>query len=672
MIPKWLKEINFLALGAGFLVPLLGIHAFIYSAGLTLAFIAGLFFVENGQIQAFKQAHHFALLIPSFFIGAGFMLLGGYITGRIAKQRPILHGCLAGALTCVDLFWRGGISDYPFWINFIANLLVIPLGGIGAFLAQGSNEADSLKLTRSQWLKIGVMGLVLGGIPFHLAGLWIAYIPQMFNSYMLPTWKDVKPFGWIFSLGLLLVFVIWVTWIAHLLRTGLSKHKFPGLPKARLWFKAGEIFCLWLAAGLVLAPFLWHATGVVVFRSLLASVEKAGYTTRYLYTTPSLPNDKNSVFWIQMALACPSLKEMDDKNPNGKRTIELETRFISGAYEGKFDQGEIKQVQALLKGNSKAFQLIRRGAQCPASNWGKDIQVFQDDGGGFVPQRQGIKVLFMGRLLVCQALLMARKGRSEESLDLIRDGLHLAKVYESTGVLIDVMMAAAINKICLLGAPYVLERAPVRMAREKWGGLLKPDEIPQKVKNALSIEFFSYAFQQDKKKRDYWDKPTGYPNFNFYYYPFHPWDWASLLRGGKEILDSFQEPYIKAAPQIDLADKRFDRKSWWFSSIKMARFGQMYGKSLVNTAQFRMALLAMASRDYKEKNGRWPEGPKDLESTLPDPSFAMDPFSGNPLIFRKEGERLLIYSIGFDLKDEQGQETEEEKKFRTGNLIWLL
>ena len=672
MIPKWLKEINLLALGAGFLVFLFCHISFIYSAGITLAFIAGLFFLENEQIQAFKQAHHYTLLIPSIFVGAGFMLLAGYITGRIAKQKLVFHGCVTGALTCVVLFWRVGASEYPFWINFIANLLVIPLGGLGAYLAQEPNRAYSIKLTRGQWLKIAGTGLLLGGIPFHLAGLWIAYIPQMFNSYMLPTWKDVKPFGWIFTFALLFGLVLWFAWIVRILRNNLSKDKFYGLPEVRRGFTAGEIFCFWLAGGLVLAPFLWRVAGIMVFKNLEGSVEKAGYTTRYVYTTPPLPNNRNAVFWIQKALACPSLNEIDDKNPNGKRAIDLETRFINGAYEGKFDQEEIKQVQALLKGNLKTFQLIRRGARCPASNWGKDIQVFQDDGGGFVPKRQGLKVMFLDRLLVCQALLSARKGRSVESLDLIRDGLHLARVYESTGVLIDEMLAVAINKLCMLGAPYVLEKTPVQMAREKWRSLLKPDEIPQKVKNALSIEYFSYPFQQDQKKRDFWDKATGYPNFNFFYYPFYPWDWASLVRGGKEILDSLQEPYIKAAPQIDLADKKFDRESWWFSSIKLAHYGQMYGKSLVNTAQFRMALLAMASRDYKEKNGRWPEGPKDLTSILPDPSLAMDPFSGNPLIFKKEGEHLLIYSIGFNLKDEQGQETEEEKKFQTGNLNWLL
>jgi hypothetical protein len=85
-----------------------------------------------------------------------------------------------------------------------------------------------------------------------------------------------------------------------------------------------------------------------------------------------------------------------------------------------------------------------------------------------------------------------------------------------------------------------------------------------------------------------------------------------------------------------------------------------------------MALLAMASREYKTKKGHWPDGVKDLNGFGIDPSTFIDPFSGNPMVFKIQGSHLLIYSIGLDSKDEQGGETKAEEVSRTGNLDWLL
>jgi hypothetical protein len=665
---KLVNEIKYEAVGKGFLVSWIGLTIsstiFFLFLGCALIF----FGMPWDHVVPYFQTKPLAVLVPFLCFSFASFLLGGYVTGRIAKQQIILHGIVLGTMTYFYFVWFQASKHYPLWFIIPANLFLIPIGGFGASLAQAQNDAGS-RIAKGDGLKICGLAFLLGGIPVHLIGLWVSYSPRFFTISVFPMLKYMNHIGWTCSIFLLVGLVCWVNRIMHILRFGLDKYKLPALPNASSSLTVGEIFSVWLTLGLVIAPFMWFGTGLFIFEDLKTSIGKAGYPTQYSYSAPTIPDNQNSVFWIRKALACPSLYDFDDKNPDGKQNVDLESRFINRAYSGKFDTSEIKETQALLNHNAKPIQLIRRAAECSASNWGKEIPIFLDNGGCYTPNRHAGRVLSLARLLACQALLSARKGQTEESLNLIRDGLRLAKVYESTDYLIDEIFAVAINRLCLSVAPYALEKSSAQMVKDKWGDLLKPGEIPERVKKALAVELFSFPIHRIERIPDF---NGHFQGLDGYYFPFLPLDLDSQLRYGKEILDSCHQPYIQTAPLIDQAEKRFQNKSWWFSNLATPMFGQMYGKSLVNTAQFRMALLALASRDYMDRNGRWPEGPKDLSGSNLDPSIFIDPFSGNSMIFKRQGEHLLIYSIGFDLKDEQGQETKDEEKSKTGNLDWLL
>jgi hypothetical protein len=64
----------------------------------------------------------------------------------------------------------------------------------------------------------------------------------------------------------------------------------------------------------------------------------------------------------------------------------------------------------------------------------------------------------------------------------------------------------------------------------------------------------------------------------------------------------------------------------------------------------------LACRIFKSKNGRYPD---DLEALVPAilPELPIDPFTGKPLIYKRNGEGFIAYSIGLNMKDEDGRET---------------
>jgi hypothetical protein len=79
----------------------------------------------------------------------------------------------------------------------------------------------------------------------------------------------------------------------------------------------------------------------------------------------------------------------------------------------------------------------------------------------------------------------------------------------------------------------------------------------------------------------------------------------------------------------------------------------------------------LAIRLYRGKQGRLPEALSDL---VPDylPSVPIDPYSGQPLVYRPQGESFLLYSVGQDRRDDGGRlPTADESPATSGRDLVL-
>lgn len=93
--------------------------------------------------------------------------------------------------------------------------------------------------------------------------------------------------------------------------------------------------------------------------------------------------------------------------------------------------------------------------------------------------------------------------------------------------------------------------------------------------------------------------------------------------------------------------------------------GQGLTASMRAEARQNCAIAAIAAQLYRLQHGTLPLSLADLTEFLPGdesqkPSWLADPFDGQPLRFKSEETRLLIYSIGQNLVDDGGQ-IESEK-----------
>src|SRR5262249_51624559 len=74
---------------------------------------------------------------------------------------------------------------------------------------------------------------------------------------------------------------------------------------------------------------------------------------------------------------------------------------------------------------------------------------------------------------------------------------------------------------------------------------------------------------------------------------------------------------------------------------------------LRHDALFGATTVLLASERHRRKTGNWPESVQAISSeVLTNPP--VDPYSGQPFVFDRSNGRLIVHSIGPNLKDDQG------------------
>ncbi|MFA5148228.1 MAG: TIGR04086 family membrane protein [Candidatus Omnitrophota bacterium] len=75
--------------------------------------------------------------------GFGSAVLGGFVAGRIAKQKQVLHGAIVGAIVVVTWIILGFFSGESFplaWHNIVLFVGVVPFGMLGGRVAENTRK----------------------------------------------------------------------------------------------------------------------------------------------------------------------------------------------------------------------------------------------------------------------------------------------------------------------------------------------------------------------------------------------------------------------------------------------------------------------------------------------------------------------------------------------------
>jgi hypothetical protein len=91
-------------------------------------------------------------------------------------------------------------------------------------------------------------------------------------------------------------------------------------------------------------------------------------------------------------------------------------------------------------------------------------------------------------------------------------------------------------------------------------------------------------------------------------------------------------------------------------AIDYVQVGERYD---VTDVRNRLILLCLRIREYRLKQKRLPT---TIDVLRIDPSLLADPFTGKPFCYKPQSGNYLLYSMGYDLKDNGGVPADEKSQ----------
>ncbi|GBC97465.1 hypothetical protein HRbin16_03288 [bacterium HR16] len=123
-----------------------------------------------------------------------------------------------------------------------------------------------------------------------------------------------------------------------------------------------------------------------------------------------------------------------------------------------------------------------------------------------------------------------------------------------------------------------------------------------------------------------------------------------INRWAEESLRVLRLPYGRQLQALREPASREDTPFSYFAELLRPMRSPLLSGYLTNRARRRLMLVHLMLRVYRLQYGNYP----DTLHTLKLEELIIDPFSGRELVYKREGERYRLYSVGQDGKDDGG------------------
>jgi putative membrane protein (TIGR04086 family) len=132
------RSIKIKALALGVLANIGGSQVLGIMLSLVMGIILGILGVSMNEMNA-----HIRAPILTLISGFGSAVLGGFVAGRIAKQKQVFHGALVGAIVSAIGILYGFLSSAflppgPGWYNIVLLVGFVPFGMVGGRIAENT------------------------------------------------------------------------------------------------------------------------------------------------------------------------------------------------------------------------------------------------------------------------------------------------------------------------------------------------------------------------------------------------------------------------------------------------------------------------------------------------------------------------------------------------------
>jgi hypothetical protein len=337
----------------------------------------------------------------------------------------------------------------------------------------------------------------------------------------------------------------------------------------------------------------------------------------------------------------------------------LINQSIEGFFYGRPLREESREKLApLIEKNRKVLDLIVEAAGRPCFRYGYGKMTSYS-----IEPDNAVKMILAVRLLGINAVLLAEAGQLQAALEELRQGMRFIRRTIDEPFIINNLVALSNMKSLLNCLGQIIrgrEMDPVILSA--WIKELDPEAWRTKfwrcveTERTVALETGLGVVKGDKDILR-----TESRGNRFFYWLIRPIQKLQIIwvqNMFKESNKIARMPYyqIKALTR----EKQAMRESapWYFrlSGLLLADFQSVFLKEATLEAMMVTTKAGLACKVYKNQIGHYPENLNALVPELME-AVPIDPFTGNPLIYRIQDGGVLIYSVGSNEKDEEGRGT---------------
>jgi hypothetical protein len=458
-----------------------------------------------------------------------------------------------------------------------------------------------------------------------------------FNGYSETNW-------FAYTLSWTLMFLLGS---AELVRRGRRSGGEGAGPAARAWSRGW----LALACGMMLIVLSITFTNMdLAVKVQLTSLRTEAGAKMVSMQPPPIPDRENAALVYQEAIAASLYR---DSFP---QPLIAKTGDWFDLTRPDLDLKD-KDVQEFLDRQERSLALFRQAAAMPKCWFNRDY--FQSIE-MLLPEPHQLK--YAANLLSLDARVKAARGEGPAALDDLAAIFAIADQIDDP-IFIALLVSAAIERIGVKTLEIVLPQIKWRAEDLVKVSLKDNVSFQRKLHRACQMEeassgllvFLSPSMAGELLSDDMSNIRLLGKVFDsaFYRVFLLPDDLAAYRR----IMKGYQRltgwPFYQAAPYFD--ERRKDVRGGILTALVVPAVRNLAEAAADTDASRQLARIAVAAASYRLKNGKYPDRIDDLAPKFL-PSVPLDPFDGQPLRLKRDGDELVLYSIGRDLKDDGGVE----------------
>ncbi len=394
---------------------------------------------------------------------------------------------------------------------------------------------------------------------------------------------------------------------------------------------------------------------------------------------PSIPDKDNAALIYQKAF---DAMRPSEASPDWQFVSDINNEKASLA-----DPAVAARANRILRHNSAALRLIHQASAMPRCDWRLDWSK-----GNFISYRPFIRLRNCSRLLGLESRILLYEGRVDEAMKACAANFRLANAADERPLIPQLVRFALISMAVKNLSAILRDAQPsAAVCRAFAAEIRNTDLMPSFVRavkgeRALGLWTFNYLRSSPNPRKELMnfasgteegiaDRPSVRSTFQKQPFLIRWWlasDELTYLKFMDRFAAEARLPYRTMASFPSVDDAVVRSSHWWRPCIMTMVLVPSYSR--INkardraTAHLGLAQVSLLLKAYRAERSEYPASLAELARSA-GYELPIDPFSGKPFAYRREGAGFLLYSWGQNLKDDGGKPPAPFKGPEEGDIV---